>query len=90
MNAIFLSLFLMLVNKLLHWTHAGWEKYLDDFTLTIIFILTNTYFLFGAGRIFYAQKGKILIFKVALGLLGLFLALEVYRLSLFLITFWTL
>jgi hypothetical protein len=89
-NAIFLSLFLMLVSKLMHWSHLGWEKYLDDFTLTIIFVLTNTYFLFRAGRIFYVQKGKILILKVVLGLLGLFIALEAYRLCLFLITFWTL
>jgi hypothetical protein len=89
-NAIFLSLFLMLVSKVFHWSHLGWEKYLDDFTLTIIFVLTNSYFLFRAGRIFYAQKGKILIIKVVLGLLGLFIALEAYRLCLFLITFWTL
>lgn len=90
MNALFLSLFLMVVNKLLYWTHSGWEKYLDDFTLTIIFVLTNTYFLFKAGRTFYAQKGKILIVKVVLGMLGLFIALEAYRLILFLITYLTL
>lgn len=90
MNAIFLSIFTMVINKLLHWSHLGWEKYLDDFTLTIIFVLTNAYFLFGAGRTFYGQKGSILILKVVLGLLGLFVALEVYRLCLFLITFWTL
>lgn len=90
MNAIFLSLFLMILNKVLHWTHSGWEKYLDDFTLTIIFVLTNTYFLFKAGRTFYGQTGKKLIFKVILGLLGLFIALELYRLTLFLITFWVL
>lgn len=90
MNALFLSLFLMVVNKLLHWTHSGWEKYLNDFTLTIIFVLTNTYFLFKAGRTFYGQTGKILIVKVVLGMLGLFIALEAYRLILFLITYLTL
>lgn len=90
MNALFLSVFLMVVNKLLHWTHSGWEKYLDDFTLTIIFVLTNMYFLFKAGRTFYGQKGKILIVKVVLGMLGLFIALEAYRLILFLITYLTL
>lgn len=90
MNAIFLSIFLMAMNKLLHWTHSGWEKYLDDFTLTIIFVLTNTYFLFKAGRTFYGQMGKRLILKVLLGLLGLFIALELYKLTLFLITFWVL
>lgn len=89
-NAIALSLFLMLTNAVLHWTHLGWEKYLDDTTLTIIFILTNSYFLFAAGRTFYHQRGKMLLLKIVLGLLGLFVALEVYRLILFLITFWTL
>jgi hypothetical protein len=90
MNAILLSLFLMIINKALHWTNTGWEKYLNDFTLTIIFVLTNTYFLFRAGRTFYLQKGKMLILKVVLGLLGLFMALEAYRLILFLITYWSL
>jgi hypothetical protein len=90
MNAIFLSLFLMGLNKLLHWTHLGWEKYLNDLTLTLIFVLTNAYFLFGAGRTFYNQKGARLLIKVAIGMLGLFIALEGYRLILFLITFWSL
>lgn len=89
-NAILLSLFLMMTSAILHWTHMGWEKYLDDTTLTIIFILTNSYFLFAAGRTFYNQRGKMLLLKIVLGLLGLFIALEVYRLILFLITFWTL
>jgi hypothetical protein len=90
LNAIFLSLVLMLTSKILHMTHTGWEKYLDDSTLTIIFVLTNSYFLFRAGRIFYNQKNWVLILKVAFGLLGLFLSLELYRLTLFLITYWTL
>jgi hypothetical protein len=90
MNAIFLSLFLMLVNSIFHLTHLGWERYLDDSTLTIIFVLTNSYFLFRAGRTFYNQKGPRLIVKVVLGMLGLFVALEVFRLILFLITYWTL
>ncbi|HEY0655686.1 MAG TPA: DUF3667 domain-containing protein [Chryseosolibacter sp.] len=89
-NAILLSLFLMLTNAVLHMTHMGWEKYLDDTTLTVIFILTNSYFLFAAGRTFYHQRGKMLLLKILLGLLGLFVALEVYRLILFLITFWSL
>jgi hypothetical protein len=90
LNAIFLSLVLMLTSKILHMTHTGWEKYLDDSTLTVIFVLTNSYFLFRAGRTFYNQKNWILILKVAFGLLGLFLSLELYRLTLFLITYWTL
>jgi hypothetical protein len=90
MNALFLSLFLIIVNKIIHWTHMGWEKYLDDITLTVIFMLTNLYFLFSAGRIFYGQRGFKLIIKVLLGMLGLFIALEMYRLVLFLVTFWVL
>jgi hypothetical protein len=89
-NAIFLHLLVMTLSTVLHWTNLGWGKYLDDSTLTVVFVLTNAYFLFYAGRTFYAQKGKRLIAKVALGLLGLFVALEVFRLVLFLITFWTL
>jgi hypothetical protein len=90
MNAILLSLFLITVNKLIHWTHAGWEKYLDDTTLTVIFVLTNVYFLFLAGRKFYNQRGLMLIIKVVLGMVGLFVALELYRMLLFLVTFYAL
>jgi hypothetical protein len=90
MNAIFLSLFLMLISKIIHWTHMGWEQYLDDLTLTIIFVLTNLYFLVKAGRTFYGQTGFRLIVKVIACLLGLFVALELYRVILFLVTFWTL
>jgi hypothetical protein len=90
MNAIFLSVLLVAINKIIHWTHLGWEKYLDDTTLTIIFVMTNLYFLFNAGRTFYNQRGYLLIVKVLLALLGLFLALELYRLVLFLLTYWSL
>jgi hypothetical protein len=90
MNALFLSLFLIIINKLIHFTHTGWEKYLDDLTLTLIFALTNVYFLFSAGRTFYGQRGFKLIIKVLLGMLGLFITLEAYRLVLFLVTFWAL
>jgi len=90
MNAILLQLFVFVVNKVLHWTNSGWQQYLNDYTLTIIFILTNLYFLFAAGRTFYNQKGYQLIIKAFLGLFGLFIALELYRLMLFLVTFWSL
>lgn len=85
-NAIGLSVVFWLVNKLFHWGHVGWGSYLNDLTLTIIFVITNLYFLFRASRTFYNQKGKRLIFKVVLGIVGLFLALEVYRFMLFFIT----
>jgi hypothetical protein len=89
-NALGLSLMLIIANGLIHWTHTGWEKYIDDVTLTLIFVLTNLYFLFSAGRVFYNQKGFKLIIKVVLGLLGLFIALELYRLTLFLLTYWSI
>lgn len=90
MNTLFLSLLLIIINKLIHWTHTGWERYLDDTTLTIIFVMTNAYFMFSAGRTFYNERGFRLIIKVVLGLLGLFIALEAYRIILFLVTFWLL
>jgi hypothetical protein len=90
MNAILLTILLVSINKVIHLTHSGWENYLDDLTLTIIFVLTNLYFLFHAGRTFYNQRGFTLIIKVVLGLVGLFIALELYRLLLFLVTFWAL
>ena len=90
MNALALSLVLILANNLIHWTHSGWQRYLDDVTLTLIFVMTNVYFLFSAGRVFYNQKGFKLIIKVILGLLGLFIALEMYRLLLFLVTYWSI
>lgn len=90
MNAIGLSLLLMLVSQLIHWTHTGWEKYLDDTTLTIIFVMTNLYFLVNACKEFYRETGIRLLYKVVLGLIGLFLALEVYRIILFLVTFYLL
>jgi hypothetical protein len=90
MNAILLTVLLVSINKLMRLTHSGWENYLDDLTLTIIFVLTNLYFLFYAGRTFYDQRGFVLIVKVLLGLVGLFVALELYRLLLFLVTFWAL
>lgn len=89
-NTIFLSMILWPVNKILHLTGTGWEKYLDDMTLTFIFISTNLYFLYRAGRNFYQQKGRKLILKVVLGILGLFLALEAYKFILFFVTIWSL
>ena len=88
-NAIFLSILFGGVSNLLRWSHIDLQEYLDDVTLTVLFVSTNLYFLFRAGRAFYSQKGKRLIVKAAFGILGLFLALEVYRLLLFFITIWS-
>jgi hypothetical protein len=87
-NAIGLTLLFWIMSKILHWSHTS-GAYLNDVTLTIIFIMTNLYFIFRAARTFYNQKGKRLVFKAIAGIIGLFLALEAYRFLLFFITVWT-
>jgi hypothetical protein len=89
-NAISLSVVLIIANKLFKWGNVGWGNYLNDLTLTIIFVTTNFYFIFIGARTFYNQRGKRRIVKALLGVLGLFLALEVYRFLLFFITIWSL
>jgi len=89
-NAIALSIVLLLTNKLFKWGNVTWGTYLDDMTLTIIFVSTNLYFIFVAARTFYSQRGKRRILKAILGVVGLFLALESYRFLLFFITMWSL
>lgn len=88
-NAIFLSALLWVLSKIFHWSGSGLGGYLNDTTFTVIFIATNLYFLYRAARTFYQQKGKRLIVKSLLAILGLFLALEAYRLLLFFVTFWS-
>lgn len=91
LNAIFLSLVFWFANALFKWGDIGWgNHYLNDLTLTIIFVTTNAYQIFSSARTFYSQKGKRRILKALLGVLGLFLALEAYRFCLFFITIWTL
>jgi hypothetical protein len=89
-NAISLSVFLIIASKLFKWGNVTWGNYLNDLTLTIIFVLTNLYFIFIAARTFYSQRGKRRIVKALIGVFGLFLALEVYRFMLFYITIWSL
>lgn len=88
-NAIFLSCLLWVLSRLFHWSGSGLGDYLNDTTFTVIFIITNMYFIYRASRTFYQQKGKRLIVKSALAIVGLFLALEAYRLLLFFVTFWS-
>jgi hypothetical protein len=87
--AIFLSALLWVLSRILHWSGSGLGDYLNDTTFTIIFIIANMYFIYRASRTFYQQKGKRLIVKSALAIVGLFLALEAYRLLLFFVTFWS-
>jgi len=90
LNAIGLSLLFVVFSKLFHWGHFTWGTYLNDITLTLIFIFTNVYFIFRAAQTFYAQKGKRLVIKAMLGVVGLFLALEAYRFVLFIITMYAI
>ncbi|MBL7857609.1 MAG: DUF3667 domain-containing protein [Cyclobacteriaceae bacterium] len=89
-NAVGLSIVFWLANKVLHWNAGGYDRYLNDLTLTIIFVSTNLYFLFRAAQTFYNQKGKRLVIKAIGGILGLFFALEIYRFILFFLTIWSL
>jgi len=87
-NALGLTFVFWIINKVLHLGHFS-GTYLNDVTLTILFITTNMYFLFRAAITFYGQSGNRLFIKAILGIFGLFLALEVYRFILFFITMWT-
>jgi len=89
-NAIGLSVVLVIMNKIFKWSNVTWGNYLNELTLTIVFVLTNLYFIFIAANSFYNQRGKRRIFKALLGVVGLFLALEAYRFLLFFITVWSL
>ncbi|MGC4021310.1 MAG: DUF3667 domain-containing protein [Cyclobacteriaceae bacterium] len=64
--------------------------YLDETTLTIIFITTNLYFLLRSGAEFYKEKGVLLIFKGVLMVLVLKVSLEIFRSVLFFVTIWSL
>lgn len=87
-NAVFLSALLLVLSKIFHWSGSGLGSYLNDTTLTVIFISTNMYFIYRAARTFYQQKGKRLIVKSLVAIIGLFLALEAYKVLLFFVTFW--
>lgn len=88
-NAILLSGILLVLSKIFKWSGTTLGDYLNDTTLTIIFISTNLYFIYRAARTFYGQTKKSLMIKSVLGIIGLFLALEAYRFLLFFVTFYT-
>ena len=49
--------------KLFKLGNVTWGNYLNDLSLTIIFVLTNLYFIFIAAKTFYIQRGKRRIVK---------------------------
>jgi hypothetical protein len=89
-NTIGLTLLFSLVNWILKLFDLGGKSYLNELTITIIVVSTNLYFIFRAAKTFYGQHSSMLILKAVGGILGLFLALEVYRLILFFITYWAI
>jgi hypothetical protein len=89
-NAILLSGILLVLSKIFKWSGTTLGDYLNDTTLTVIFISTNLYFIYRAAKTFYGQTGKSLMVKSVLGIIGLFLALEAYKLLLFFVTFYTI
>lgn len=88
-NAILLNVVFAVLNKGMNMVSWGVD-YLNETTITIVFVGTNLYFIFNAAQTFYGQSGKRLFIKAIIGILGLFLALEAYRVILFFITIWSL
>ena len=64
----------------------GGGGYLDETALTVIFIITNLYFVIRSSHTFYHEKGWRLILKSLTMIVFLKVALEVYRAILFFIT----
>jgi len=64
----------------------GGGSYLDETALTVIFIVTNLYFILRSGSIFYHEKSWRLVLKSMTMILFLKVALEVYRTILFFVT----
>lgn len=87
-NTIGLTIVFSLISKTLRLANMSGE-YLNDVTLTVLFVSTNLYFLYRAAGTFYTQRGVIQLVRVAVGIVGLFLALEVYKFILFFLTIWT-
>jgi hypothetical protein len=65
---------------------AGLGSYLDETVLTIIFILTNLYFVLRSSHTFYNEMGWRLAVKSVILILFLKVALEIYRAVLFFVT----
>jgi hypothetical protein len=66
----------------------GLGKYLNELSLTLIFVTTNLYFLIRSGHEFYKEKNWRLVLKSILMVLFLKVTLELYRSILFFVTIW--
>lgn len=64
----------------------GLGEYLNEISLTVIFIITNLYFILQSGSMFYQEKGLRLVLKSIMLIVFLKLALEAYRMVLFFVT----
>ena len=80
-NALCLSIFAAFL---------GLGKHLNAFSLTLIFISTNLYFVVRSSHEFYKEKSWRLVIKSILMVLFLKIALELYRVVLFFVTIWSL
>ena len=76
-NTIVLTLIMRLI---------GGGGYLDETALTVIFVVTNLYFVLRSSHTFYHEKGWRLILKSITLILFLKVALEIYRAILFFVT----
>jgi hypothetical protein len=91
--AVELACFNLFINTLLLTVLVritGLGSYLDETVLTVIFILTNLYFVLRSSHTFYREKGWRLIVKSLTLILFLKVALEIYRSVLFFITIFML
>lgn len=69
---------------------TGIGNYLNETSLTILFISTNLYFLIRSSAQFYDEKGWRLVTKSIVMMLFLKVALELYRSILFFLTIWSI
>jgi hypothetical protein len=76
-NAILLTVIVRLI---------GMGHFLNETSLTAVFVITNLYFVLRSSKMFYQEKGLRLIVKSLTMLLFLKIALEVYRSILFFVT----
>ncbi|MBL7862696.1 MAG: DUF3667 domain-containing protein [Cyclobacteriaceae bacterium] len=64
----------------------GLGNYLNESTLTIVFIITNLYFVIRSGTTFYQERGWRLVLKSLTLIVFLKVSLEIYRSILFFVT----